>query len=302
MSRYKLSAIFVLITIILTILENGPVFAEYVGPIEGFNHAGGYPGVFRPEVWFDGQSMLVCDGDGQLGWRLPPDSNIPVLRTLIPPDEFDPNMPWSVLIDKAYNFHYGWGAYLIDEYNYPFPPQSAIWFQVLNQSPELETYYDVNFAPLFGTSDTNGNPSSDIWLWDMRECFNYYAVPQNYYGRLFATYKIYLGDETTGIEFVDSNGDPCFGSTIVTLHWEKPYPYILQGDAGLNGKVDFSDYVLLAKEWLNSSCPSPYWCDESDIDKSGNVDIADLDLLAENWLIDCSQLPLNPECIPRFSQ
>lgn len=33
---------------------------------------------------------------------------IPLLRSICPPDQFDPAMPWYVLENKAHNFQYGW--------------------------------------------------------------------------------------------------------------------------------------------------------------------------------------------------
>jgi len=269
----------------------------YVTPKIGGGQEGGYP-MIMPEIFFDGESMFVLDEYGQpfltLAW-----SAVPILRPLVPPDAFDPCKPWAVLIGKAYNFQYGWDSALLDEYTYPFPPGSAIWLKVLNQTFELETYYkDSGYAPLFGTEEANGTPSPDIWWWNKGMRHNVYAVPEDFYGRLSATYKVYLGNATTGAELVDSNNDPCFGSALVTLRWLRPCPYILQGDINSDCIVDFFDFTLLAKQWLNS-CTSPYWCDECDIGHTGAVNMLDLAFLAQHWLIDCIQTPPDAACVPR---
>jgi hypothetical protein len=85
-----------------------------------------------------------------LPWPVFPWSKAPILRPLSPPNEFDPNEPWSVLIGKAYNFQYGWDSALFDEITYPTPVGSAIWVRVIRQSPVLETYFkDGAYARLF---------------------------------------------------------------------------------------------------------------------------------------------------------
>jgi hypothetical protein len=246
-----------------------------------------------PDIFFDGQNVFVLGGFSTLAW-----SAAPFLRPLVPPAAFDPNKSWKVLIGKAYNFQYGWDS-VFDEYTYPFPPGSAVWVKVLDQTPELETYYkDAGYAPIFGTPDACGIPSPDIWMWNKGMIHNTYAVADTFYGRLYANYKVYLGDAATGAELVDSNGNPLYGSALVTFRWLRPCPYILQGDINYDCIVDFYDYALLADEWHNS-CSSPYWGDESDINHSTMVDLTDLGLLTQNWLIDCQQTPSDPQCVAR---
>jgi len=274
-----------------------PPARAYVTPKIGGGQVSWVP-MIMPEIFFDGQNIFVFDED-VLPWATLAWSAAPFLRPLVPPDEFDPNKPWKVLIGKAYNFQYGWDSALLDEVTYPFPQGSAVWVKVLEQTLVLETYYkDASYAPLFGTPDACGIPSPDIWKWDKGMRHNAYAVVDTFYGRLYADYKVYLGNAATGAELVDSSGNPLYGSALVTFRWLRPCPYILEGDINYDCVVDFYDYALLADEWHNT-CSAPYWCDESDIDQSTTVDFTDLDLLIQNWLIDCQQTPSDPQCVTR---
>jgi hypothetical protein len=283
-------AIFVLVII-------SPVQA-YVTPKIGGGQQGGFP-MIMPEIFFNGNSVLVFDEYAQ-PWATFAWTAAPFLRPLIPPDEFDPNKSWKVLIGKAYSFQYGWDSVFLDEITYPFPAGSAVWVKVLDQTPFLESYYkDAGYAPIFGTPDACGIPSPDIWKWDKGMRHNTYAVVDTFYGRVFADYKVYMGDYVTGDELVEPNGSPRYGSALVTFRWMRPCPYILQGDINGDCIVDFYDYVLLANEWRNPSS-DPYWADETDINKSTSVDLIDLGLLVDNWLIDCRQTPSDPQCVPRL--
>ncbi|WP_169853278.1 sialate O-acetylesterase [Anaerohalosphaera lusitana] len=55
-----------------------------------------------------------------------------------------------------------------------------------------------------------------------------------------------------------------------------------------NGKVDLSDFGLLAENWLDSNCKSvsafSYGCNDCDLNNDGKVDMLDLDACAYNWL------------------
>jgi hypothetical protein len=284
--------------IISALIIGTPLQAAYVTPKIGGGQYGGFP-MIMPEIFFDGESIYVFDEDGY-PWSTLAWSTAPILRPLVPPAAFDPTKPWAVLIGKAYNFQYGWDSAFLDEYTYPFPPGSAVWIQVLKQTPELETYYkDGGYAPIFGTPYANGNPSPDIWWWNKGMRHNVYAVPEDFYGRLSADYKVYLGNASTGAELVNGNGQPLYGSAFVTLRWLRPCPYILEGDLNVDCIVNLSDFNLLAAKWLDSTCYNPDWCEESDIDHSGTVDMSDAALLTENWLIDCFATPDDPECFTR---
>jgi len=291
-------------TIILTIgaavciLAAAPLFAVYVIPRIGGGQTVGYP-MIMPEIFFDGYGILIYDEDMQifptLNWY-----EAPVLRALVPPAEFDPAMPWSVLTGKAYNYQYGWDSQFLDEYTHPFPPSSGVWIKVLEQSNGLETYYrDGGYAPIFGTKDPNGIASPDIWYWNKGMRHNTYAVQEGFYGRFSAVYKVYLGNILTGNELVDGLGNPLYESSIITQRWMYPCPYILHGDVNSDCITDLYDFTLIADRWLSSNCSAPGWCDETDVDHNGAVGIADAVTLSENWLIDCLELPLNSACTPR---
>lgn len=274
--------------------------ADYVRPKIGGGQVGHMQApMIMPEIFFDGLGVHVVDANG-LPWPTFAWCEAPVLRPLEAPDEFDPNQPWAVLTGKAYNFQYGWDSALIDEIMYPFPPGSAVWFKMLSQSPELEVYFkDGGYVPLFGTPDAEGNPSSDIWMWDKRMRHNTYAVPKSFYGRLSGQYEAYLGDAISGAEFIDSNGLPLYRSASVTLRWLRPCPYVLLGDINSDCVVDSVDLLLLADMWLSVPCSAPDWCNECDINRDGALDMIDMTLLMNNWLIDCRKLPLDPACLAR---
>jgi len=48
--------------------------------------------------------------------------------------------------------------------------------------------------------------------------------------------------------------------------------------------VDFADFAVLARHWLDTGCQSPDWCEGADLDLDGDVDWDDLDYLLEGWL------------------
>lgn len=62
-----------------------------------------------------------------------------------------------------------------------------------------------------------------------------------------------------------------------------PEPDLL-GDFDKNRIVDFADYVILAKYWLERDCNYPDWCEGSDTDFNGSVDFAELRSFVDNWL------------------
>jgi hypothetical protein len=271
--------------------------AVYVTPKICGSQVGGP--MVMPEIFFNGQEILVFDELG-LPWTTYSWIDSPYLRPLIPPNEFDGNMPWGILGYKPYNFQYGWDSAFLDLWTYPYPPGSGVWIRVLNQSPELECYYkDSGYIPIFTGDPCDPCDPCNIWYWNNGMRHNTYAVPADFYGRVFADYKVYIGNLSDGNELVDDSNNPLYGSAIVSFHWLRPSLFILQGDIDTDGIVDFTDFAILAAQWLDSTCSDPYWCDEGDIDKSGAVDITDLDLLTQNWLIDCHQTPGDPRCLPR---
>lgn len=287
-----------IVTLGVAVLITATPAFSYIIPRIGGGDTIGYQ-MIMPEIYFDGSSVLVYD-EYFLPFPILDWYQAPVLRALEPPDEFDPDMPWSVLTGKAYNYQYGWDSQFLDEYTYPFPPSSGVWMEVLEQSPNLETYYrDAGYAPIFGTKDPNGIASPDIWYWDKGMRHNTYAIVEGNYGRLTATYKVYIGSIATGDELVDGQGAPLYGSSIVTQTWMYPCPYILPGDINSDCIANLYDFLLIADQWLVSGCSFPTWCDECDLTQTGEVDFDDAVIISENWLIDCLELPLNSNCILR---
>ena len=295
MSRSRTAAVGVLVALVLVLTTPVRTRGDYVKPTRGGAQMGGTQApMIMPEIFFDGVGINVVNAD-QRPWPAFPWSQAPVLRPLSPPNQFDPTQPWAVLTGKAYNFQYGWDAAMWDETSHPTPPGSAVWIKRLRQSPELTVYFkDGAYAPLFGTPDANGTPGPDIWMWDKRMRHNTYAVPESFYGRLSADYKIYLGNATSGAEFVDANGVPLFKSALVTLNWIRPCPYPLPGDINSDCVVDSNDLLLLADKWLTPSCSAPDWCDECDINRDGSLDMVDMTLLMDNWHVDARPSALDP--------
>jgi len=56
------------------------------------------------------------------------------------------------------------------------------------------------------------------------------------------------------------------------------------GDINKDWFLDFGDFAIFSKKWLDSSCQEYEWCSGSDFDESGVVDEFDLDVLNSNWL------------------
>jgi hypothetical protein len=134
----------------------------------------------------------------------------PELRPLPSGCAFDPQQPYAVLTGKAYNSQYGWNVGGL----FALPPGAAIWIELLDCSPGLETYSGwgrlASYAPLFGTA---GSPT--LWKWSGVMVHNTYAVLNPPTDRLYAEYHLYLGDAITGsrTNYLD------LGGTTVRLEW-----------------------------------------------------------------------------------
>ncbi len=50
------------------------------------------------------------------------------------------------------------------------------------------------------------------------------------------------------------------------------------------GSVDFADFAIFAKHWLEADCFPPMYCQGADIDKRDGVNMQDLDEFAADWL------------------
>jgi hypothetical protein len=138
------------------------------------------------DLYYDaGANVLSATVDDSFG--------TPELRALAPGYAFDSGQPYAVLNGKAYNSQYGWNVGGL----YTMPPGAAIWIELLDCTPNLETYSGWGrtgtYTPIFGTG---GTPL--LWKWSGVMVHNTYAVREPPIGRLFADYHIYFGDATTG--------------------------------------------------------------------------------------------------------
>lgn len=55
-------------------------------------------------------------------------------------------------------------------------------------------------------------------------------------------------------------------------------------DLFADGVVNFFDYAILARNWLDKDCNDPNWCEGADLDFSTVVDFNDLQIFVSNWL------------------
>jgi hypothetical protein len=67
-------------------------------------------------------------------------------------------------------------------------------------------------------------------------------------------------------------------------NYELSFSHVRTRDFNKDTKVDFSDFVVLASHWQETSCSEPDRCGETDLDTDGNVDFDDLMLFADYWL------------------
>jgi len=66
----------------------------------------------------------------------------------------------------------------------------------------------------------------------------------------------------------------------------------VKGDFEPDGDVDFFDLVSFFDHWLDQGCGEPnQWCQTTDLDQSGIVNFTDFALLAQNWLHGRVTLP-----------
>ncbi|MFG0285841.1 MAG: hypothetical protein ACF8R7_15605, partial [Phycisphaerales bacterium JB039] len=130
--------------------------------------------------------------------------------------------PADVLNGKWFNAQFGWMA----EGFWTPPVGASVWIEVTDQTPGLETYRAMTFAPIFTTG-----ASSPRFAWDGRMTHNWYAATAP--GLYEASYRIYFGDETTGDPM------PGYDGADITLSWELACRADLTGD----GSLDFFDFL-----------------------------------------------------------
>jgi hypothetical protein len=176
------------------------------------------------DILFDGTNITV-----HLDESVP----TPELRPLIPPDEFDPTKPWSVLIDKAYNYQYAFnpGGFIT------LPPGGAIWVERLHHDPGLQTYLrPPQWSPDLGPTWTEiFTADGDRWKWEGAMQHNAYAVRDPTQSVYTADYRIYIGHETTGEPL------PGYGSAEATWIWNVTLVTLtLTTSNGRYGSVEFN--------------------------------------------------------------
>lgn len=200
---------YVFIAIAITAVNILPAYAAYVTPrIGGDQRKHDVAPMIMPEITFDGTNIAVLDEMGN-PWVTLTGQARPILWPLEGTDEFEPGKPWyNALNGKAYNWQYGWSNAALDQGL--IPAGSKIWLEVLSQSDGLKTYDRNNYyVPIFGTDG-----ASNKWRWyeSMSMSHNAYTVAPSI-GEWFATYKVYIGDATTGAALAG------YGSDTVTLTW-----------------------------------------------------------------------------------
>lgn len=187
----------VLTTLGLSLLLASTSQAAYVTPQMGGGQIGMMDGagMKHVDITFDGTNLSA---------HIDETIATPVLRPLTGSDAFDPALAWSVLTDKAYNFQYAWnpGGFI------SLPTDAGIWIERLSHDTGLETYArppaSPAYAPLF---ESDG----DIWRWTGSMTHNVYAVLDPTESSYSATYRVYIGDSTTGEALT------AYGSDDVTL-------------------------------------------------------------------------------------
>ena len=73
-------------------------------------------------------------------------------------------------------------------------------------------------------------------------------------------------------------------SVIVYLDGAQGCGYTLAGDLNGDCMVDFVDYAMMGKYWLNTNCAASNNCNGTDFDSSGTVNLADLKAFCNYWL------------------
>lgn len=195
------SAIFRITSLVSLALSASAVQGAYVTPQIGGGQVGmmGAP-MKHTDVMFDGTNITLHVDDTVA---------TPVLRPLTPPDEFDPAQPWSVLTGKAYNFQHAWnpGGFIT------LPQNTGIWIERLSTTPGLESY----LRPPMWQPGTTWTPvlstDGERWNWSGAMQHNAYAVLNPTLSEFSASYRVYIGDATTGTPVSG------YGDATVTWQW-----------------------------------------------------------------------------------
>jgi hypothetical protein len=171
------------------------VQAAYVTPMRGGGQLTPAPPMIHCDVMFDGTNIT-------LGFQVA-EADIPLLRPLVSPDQFDPAQPWAVLQNKAYNYQYAWNpGGLIS-----LPTGTGIWVERMSQDNGLETYVRPPAStswPAVFTQD------GERWKWGGSMQHNAYAVLNPTQDHYRVTYRVYIAEAATGVPIAG------YGSATVT--------------------------------------------------------------------------------------
>lgn len=178
-----------------------PARAAFVTPQMGGGQTGmmGAP-MKHTDIMFDGTNITLHTDDTV---------ETPVLRPLIAPDEFDPAQPWSVLIDKAYNFQHAWnpGGFIT------LPDDTGIWIERISSDAGLEAFLRPPAYSSGATWPEVFAADGERWKWSGAMQHNAYAVLNPTQSSYAATYQVYVGDAVTGEPLTG------YGSANVTWNW-----------------------------------------------------------------------------------
>jgi hypothetical protein len=216
--------------------------------------------MIHTDVMFDGTNIML---DFQLAGN-----DLPMLRPLTPPDQFDPAQPWAVLQGKAYNYQYAWnaGGFIT------LPPGTGIWVERVSHDNYLLAYLRPPASPAWSEVFTH---DGERWKWSGAMSHNAYAVAKPREVQYEATYRVYIGDAVTGAPI------PGYGSDTVTWTWQVDVclTHVVWADADNDGDVDEADFGVFQTclSGDGTSYPAdPEWCRCFDRTKDGRVDSADL--------------------------
>lgn len=136
----------------------------------------------------------------------------PHLNPLTLPDEFDPTQAWSVLQNKAYNYQLAWNPDVSGGW---IPAGLSVWVERIHHDAGLETYlrpmmYNGTQGPTWPAIFT---ADGEKWKWSGGMQHNAYAVLNPTQSTYSATYRVYVGDSTTGAEATQ------YGSDTVIWTW-----------------------------------------------------------------------------------
>jgi len=152
------------------------------------------------DVMFDGTNITLHVDDTVA---------TPILRPLAAGDTFlDPNTvhTWDILEGKAYNFQHAWnpGGFIT------LPAGGSIWVERLSQDAALECYLRPPASPSYARVF---QADGDRWEWSGAMTHNVYAVLDPLQTTYSATYRVYIGDDVTGVPLSG------YGSADVTWTW-----------------------------------------------------------------------------------